>query len=244
MVLRSTKKNIPLYKIIETELLEKINNDVYKVNSSIPTESELAHAYKTSRVTVRQATGNLVAKGILIRIRGSGTFVSRKTRTLERAVKIMGFNEEMREMGRAPSTEILNFEVVPAEKSIAEKLKITEEEPVYIVSRLRRADDKPIVLETSYMSVAKYPDLTYEVMKNSKYDYIEKTRNLEIDYCNQVVVPVIPSPICAQLLEIDDREPILKIMNTTYLKDGDVLDYTELVLNSSLCAYVAVKNRH
>ena len=238
-----SKKNVPLYKIIETELMEKINNNFYKVGSSIPTENQLAQKYDVSRVTVRQATNNLVAQGILIRNRGSGTFVAKKISIVERAVKIVGFKEEMEGMGKKTSTEILTFEITRADESIAQKLKIATGEAVYYIVRLRKADEKPMVLETSYMSVKKYPDLTYEIMMNSKYEYIEIVKNMEIDYCHHVVLPVIPSQVCATLLGLEAKEPVIKVLNTTYFKDGEVLDYTELLFNSAAYKYIAIKTR-
>lgn len=239
----SAKGRMPLYKIIETELLEKIDGDVYKVGSGIPTENELAKLYNTSRVTVRQATNDLVAKGILVRSQGSGTFVAKKPSVLERAIRIVGFREEMERAGRTPSTDILTFEVVTADTDVADKLQIGVGERVYHVVRLRRADGSPMALENSWMSVDKYPDLTWEVLQKSKYDYIEKVRGLAIDFCRHVVLPVLPDPADAELLEVDAREPLLLVRNTTWLKDGSILDYTELLLNSPSYQYIAIKSR-
>ena len=61
------KKRIAQYKQIEHDLLEKINLGYYKKNDLIPTELELSNTYQVSRVTVRKATDNLVAQGLLSR---------------------------------------------------------------------------------------------------------------------------------------------------------------------------------
>lgn len=237
----SAKKS--LYKTIETELLDKINRGYYKIGSPIPTENELALKYNVSRVTVRQATNNLVANGILVRNQGVGTFVSKVTPVVERTVKIMGFREEMESSGKKVNTDVLTFEVIIPDKTIAEKLLLGESEPVYHMVRLRKADNKPMVIETTYMSVSKYPDVNYTTMKGSKYDYIEKSLGLEIDYSHHILIPILANNVIANLFEIEIDSPVIKVLNTTYLKNGDVLDYTELILNSGVYQYVAIKTR-
>ena len=58
---------IPRYKQIENDLIDKINSGVYVTDDLLPTEAELSKEYNVSRVTVRQALGNLTAKGYIYR---------------------------------------------------------------------------------------------------------------------------------------------------------------------------------
>lgn len=68
--------NEPKYLIIKKELLDKIKNNDYALGSKIPSEAELRQQYDVSRHTIRQAIGELVNEGFLIKQQGSGTFVS------------------------------------------------------------------------------------------------------------------------------------------------------------------------
>jgi len=237
------KKKRPLYKQIEMELMEKINSGYYKVGSAVPTEKELAQIYNVSRVTVRQATNNLVAGGILVRNQGSGTFVSSSTPVYERTTRIMGFKEEMEAAGRKPATDIITYEIRTADTAISDILKIDQNARIYYIIRLRKANNLPLMLETTYISVEKYPDITYEIMADSKYDYLEKVKKLEIDYSHHTVLPIMPNQTTAELLQISPDNPVLKVLNTTFLKNGDIFDYTELVLNSERYKYTANKTR-
>ena len=69
---------IPLYHQLSDIILEKIRDGVYTPGTRIPSEHALAKEYGIGRPTARQATDLLVRKGILIRKRGSGTFVQTK----------------------------------------------------------------------------------------------------------------------------------------------------------------------
>ena len=92
------EKRIAQYKQIENDLLQKINLGYYKKDDLIPTEFELSNTYGVSRVTVRKATDNLVARGLLKRVAGVGTFVCHSSVTLNPST-IQGFSETMTNQG-------------------------------------------------------------------------------------------------------------------------------------------------
>ncbi len=60
------------------DILNKIENAVYKPGDMIPTENELTVLYNVSRTTVQKALNILASKGIIYRVAGKGTFVSEK----------------------------------------------------------------------------------------------------------------------------------------------------------------------
>lgn len=76
----------PKYKQLSDLLRQKIENGEYARGEKLDSENELASAFHLSRQTVRQALSVLTNEGILIRQKGSGTFVSppmpRQTRTM------------------------------------------------------------------------------------------------------------------------------------------------------------------
>ena len=197
----------------------------------IPTELELSNTYQVSRVTVRKATDNLVAQGLLTRVAGVGTFVRHPSVTLNPS-SIQGFSEVMQEQGIKVRTEVPTFMVQNAPANIASILGLDTGEPIYFIERIRYADEKIFQFETTYMSTRLYPDMSMQILQHSKYQYIEKTKGLKIAYSNHTVTPLHPSKRIADLFDIPLDTPILRVANTTYLTNGQVMDYTELTLNS------------
>lgn len=61
---------------IYTWLRDQIVDGTLKVGDRIPSEMELCERWQTSRGTVRQALERLILLGIIIKVRGSGSFVS------------------------------------------------------------------------------------------------------------------------------------------------------------------------
>lgn len=64
------------HELLSKWIEENISDNTFSKGTKIPSENELATKFSISRQTVRQAIGNLVSKGILIREQGSGTYVN------------------------------------------------------------------------------------------------------------------------------------------------------------------------
>ena len=225
------EKRIAQYNQIENDLLQKINLGYYKKDDLIPTELELSNTYHVSRVTVRKATDNLVAKGLLTRVAGVGTFVCHPAVTLNPS-SIQGFSEVMADQAISVHTDVPTFTLQSAPANIASILEIEAGEPIYFIERIRYANDEIFQFETTYMSSRLYPDISIQVLKHSKYQYFEKVKGLKIAYSNHTVTPLHPTRRIADLFGITLDTPILRVANTTYLVNGQVMDYTELTLNS------------
>jgi GntR family transcriptional regulator, arabinose operon transcriptional repressor len=71
-----SENDLPKHEILKNWILENIRNGNFNSGSKLPSENELAAKFGYSRQTVRQAIGVLAARDILVRERGSGTFVN------------------------------------------------------------------------------------------------------------------------------------------------------------------------
>lgn len=234
-------KKIAQYKQIENDLLQQINLGYYKKDDMIPTEYELSQAYHVSRVTVRKATDNLVAKGLLSRIPGVGTFVCHPSVTLNPSF-IKGFSATMAEQGIPVHTDIPTFNLQKAPANIAAILNIEQGESIYFIERIRYAGKEILQFESTYMSSRLYPDISIQVLQGSKYSYFEQEKGLKIAYSQHIVTPIHPSQRIAKMFGISPETPILRVANTTYLTNGQVMDYTELTLNSPKYQLTYIKN--
>ncbi len=69
-------KNLMKHRRISQWILNAISTGEYQPGDKLPSEHDLAQQFDASRQTVRHATEELVERGLLIRQRGSGTYVS------------------------------------------------------------------------------------------------------------------------------------------------------------------------
>jgi GntR family transcriptional regulator len=152
------QSKMPLYNLIDQNFRELILSGQLKPGDAIPSEWDLATVYGVSRLTVRHALDNLACQGWLSRRHGVGTFIANPTIT-PIAPSNLSFSEQMRAVGRRPSSRLVSIQVIPAGCEVAGHLRLQESEPVVEITRLRLADDEPILIETSYLSRSRFPGL-------------------------------------------------------------------------------------
>ena len=63
------------YKAVYNWVLENINSGALKVGEKLPSENELSERFGLSRQTVRHAVDILEQQKLVLRVRGSGTYV-------------------------------------------------------------------------------------------------------------------------------------------------------------------------
>ena len=234
--------NKPMYRQIAEALREKINEGELKPGDALPTESSLQEAFNVSRVTVRQALKLLTEEQIVESIQGSGTYV-KEERVNYDIYQLTGFYEKLADRNVDTHSEVSIFEVLKADAKLAEKLNLSHDDKVWHVKRVRFIKQKPVNLEETWMPLALFPDLTWEVMENSKYHYVEQIKKLVIDRSEQELVPIMPSEEAIAALALDPAKPILEKASRGFLKDGRVFEYSRNFFNTDDYKFTLVAKR-
>ncbi|AOT42235.1 GntR family transcriptional regulator [Enterobacter ludwigii] len=236
--------NKPMYRQIADALREKITAGELKPGDALPTESSLQETFSVSRVTVRQALKLLTEEQIIESIQGSGSYV-REERVNYDIYQLTGFYEKLADRNVDTHSDVKTFEVIKADVKLAETLNIRPDDKVWHVKRVRFIKQKPVNLEETWMPLAMFADLTWEVMENSKYHYIEQIKKMVIDRSEQELVPIMPSQEAIDALALDPAKPILEKVSRGFLKDGRVFEYSRNVFNSDDYKFTLVaKRRH
>ena len=152
------KSKLPLYDQIERNLRDLMVNGHLKPGEAMPGEWDLADLYGVSRLTVRRALDELVRQNWLEKKHGVGTFVRQPTMATIAAGKL-SFTEQMRSIGREPSSKFISQNLTSATDKISRALQIQEGDPIIEITRVRLADNVPILLETACLSTVRFPDL-------------------------------------------------------------------------------------
>ncbi|WP_282846044.1 GntR family transcriptional regulator, partial [Escherichia coli] len=141
------------------------------------------------------------------------------------------FNEIAHKSGKEAGSQIMKFEVQDASPPIATELNLVTGEQVYYIKRLRFIEDNAAQLEETWMSVARFPDLTVAHMQKSKFSYIENECGIKIIGTFETFSPTFPTPEIASILRISPRDPILKIQTQAVDSNSIPLDYSLLYSN-------------
>ncbi|NJP36680.1 UTRA domain-containing protein [Alkalicoccus luteus] len=232
----------PLYKQIAARMKEEITKGIWKQGNAIPTEAKLSERFSASRVTIRQAIKQLVQEELLYKVQGSGTYVT-ENKFEHNIYALQGFTEEMEALNKTTCNKVLQFSVIEPDNRIRQILGLEEGEQVYYIRRQRWVDDKPLVVEDTYMPLSLFPDLSYETMKGSKYAYVEQVKKLRIKESFQEVIPILPDQSIRELLLMKEDIPIIKVHLFSRLYDETVFEYTEIYFKSDEYKFTIMAGR-
>ena len=174
---------------------------------AIPSERELMTTYNVSRATVRRAIESLVADGLLHRIHGKGTFVSRPR--LESRLHLASFSEDMRRRGLTPSTVLLGIEPDAPPAEVRNALGLDDHALAWRLDRVRLADGQPIALENGWYPQSLLPDLDRQNLSGSLYQVFKDGYGLGIDAAEQTLWGETADATTARRLDAPLHTPLL-----------------------------------
>ncbi len=226
----SPQSALPLYYQIKQNLLELVESSRFTAGDLLPAESEMGEYYGVSRLTVRQAVGELVRDGVLVRERGRGTFVARP-KTTHIMVRTSGFSERIKELGQTPSSKVLSCEVIPAIASVAENLHIAEGSPVYKLVRLRSVDGEPQLIETTHLPQAMFPNMeAVDFSQVSLYSTLAQRFDCLVTAADEVFEPVLVTSYEADLLGVKAKSAALLLEIIAYDQFGNRVEYNKSII--------------
>jgi GntR family transcriptional regulator len=216
---------IPLYSKLMDILINEIEN-IMQENEKMLSEREICKKYDVSRTTVRQTFKELEREGYIRIEHGKGAFVASKKYN-QNLHGFYSFTEEMKKLGKEPSSRVIKFEITTANNDIVKKMKLEKEDLVYKFTRLRLADDKPMLIETTYVPYDMFPGITKDDLnKKSLYDIFRDSFNTVIEYAEEVYIPVLTNEDEAGRLNISLGSPSLKISRFAYNISDKIIEYT------------------
>jgi len=227
--------SIPLVYQLGEAIRDKIVRGEYDPGQPIPTEEQLQKLYGVSRITVRLALAKLVNEGYIRRQQGKGTYVNPrglvtkgKPKPLSRDMfGVKSTTKIIQSAGMKVRTEVLRFVREIPSKEVAERLGISEKDSVVHFERLRYADDKPLVLEKSWIPAAQCPDLKREDIKGSLYLVLFKKYHHHVAGAHQSLRAILASELDARVLNLQIGAPVMLVDGVTYLEDGRAIEVEE-----------------
>lgn len=167
------QSRMPLYFQLKEQIKQKIKEGHYKEGDLIPSEREFSDRYSLSSTTIRRALNDLVQENYLERKAGKGTFVHLKKvpRDLR---KVLGFTQNMLQMGLTPSTQLISKKIQPASGFVVQSLGLPKDAMIARLERLRLADGEPMMFETRYLRMDLFPGILNQDLSGSLWQVFER----------------------------------------------------------------------
>lgn len=218
--------SIPKYQQIKQNLLYEINNGKFLPGDKFYSEAELKRKYNVSGITAIKALQCLTNEGYLVRYQGKGTYVSKARRG-----KIVKLSDIEKYKDAAERTEVLEIRRM-RDQRIAAQLKLGPDEEFYHIKRLRLVDDKPIIVQNSYVisEFIREEDVEDKEKFTSIYGKLREDFGIDLYQADskEITEIVFPTPgEEGKLLGLSGGEPSAFTRRYTYLFDGRTIEYIE-----------------
>jgi len=219
---------VPLYCQLKNIILEKIETNEYKEDSKIPSEQDLCEEYSISRPTVRQAINELTNNGQLYKLKGKGTFVS-KRKSIIHIKDYSGFTDSILDSMDPDKKDVLSVSTITSDDCVRlrEVFNIkTERHEFTKIVYVNKRNDEIFSVNTSYIPVSLFPDIaediankkpSYEILRG-KYPLVpcSSKSTLEVIYTDQVD---------AGLLHVQPGQALIEISNVLFSKSGQAVEF-------------------
>jgi len=212
-----------MYFRIEQAILEQIQQGLLKPGQQLPTETELAQQYQVSRITAKRALDELVHQGRAFRQQGRGTFVAQ---TRIRDISGFGsFSEDIKARGLKPSSTVLQFKEIEPDSETSKRLNLSKGEHVYMLKRLRLANNEPLAVETAHLPCRLYEGITDEDLNTqSLYTVLKEKYNIVPTWADAEIEARAATKEEAQLLKLKVGKPVLSARRVTFSANYDVIE--------------------
>ena len=219
---------VPLYSQVRERLRERILDGTYAANARLPSESEIGALLKVSRITVRQALGDLQKEGVIFTVPGKGTFVA-GGRPSQDLTRLEGFGEAMSRKGHRIVNRVAKHALVEATPEVAARLGRLPGAPVTEIHRVRYLDQAPVSFEITFL-----PPSVGERLRDENLAERDIFLILEVDYgialghADIQIGALNADAAMAANLGVAPGAALLRIERLTFTREGEPIDFEYL----------------
>jgi len=217
-----------LYARIREELRERIVSGAWQPNDPLPSERDLMAQYGVSRITVRQALGDLQKESLIFKLAGKGAYVS-QTRPFQELGRLQGFAEAMEARGHETYNRVLSIEHGVASDLVASRLGLSVGAPITELKRVRYLDRQPVSLDITWVPRTLGQRLEREDLASRDiFLIIENDCGTPLGHADLVIDAGLADAALATQLDTDAGAPVLRIERLTHDAAGQPIDYEHL----------------
>jgi len=221
-------ENRPLYLQARDTLMRQIAEGTLQPGDFLPSEQQLAATLGISVGTVRKATEELVAQGILDRQHGRGTQIVPHTSDRSR-FRFFRFIHPDGRQARL-TARLLTRKIQNPNREEQHRLALDKNDQVIIITRIRSENGVPLVFERICIPASRFEKLSIE----SDRDMIEEIYVLYQKQCgemvrateDQVTIDLVPAAVGKEL-NVAAGSPVLLVKRAAMSLSSEPIEFRQ-----------------
>ena len=206
------------YSLVKQHLRDALAQGRFPPGTLMPSETELVAQFGVSRMTVNRALRELQSEGLIVRVKGVGTFAAQLHR-VSSTLRIRDLHEEIHERGHQHSARVVRLGAEPATPALAGQLGLEPGATVFHCVIVHSEDGVPLQCEDRYVNPACAPDfLSVDFTLTTPTHYLfEVTALWRAQFSIEAALPTTEE---AALLGIGAGDPCLIVVRRTFTTDA------------------------
>jgi GntR family transcriptional regulator len=212
----------PIYEQLKLILRDQILLGKFPVGTQLPTEQEFCEMYQVSRITVSRALNDLAREGLVDRLQGKCSIVSRK-RIQSQLNHVTGFSGHLKKENIAIRSRILAVEELALSPSLANtfRLPMDSDCKFMLFRRLRFVNGVPAVVMNT----------TVRAEVGQRYEEILQRPVVRNE---ATLIPTLATSEICSLLHVEPNSPHFSYHSISFV-EGDVpVEYVEAIYRGDM----------
>lgn len=197
----------PIYLQLRDRLIERIASGDWKPGNALPSELDLAREFQVAPGTMRKALDLMEAMRLLTRHQGRGTFVNDQANLtlLRRYQKLRKDNRVITD----DTVEIVSISEAAAGELQCAKLKLSQDDQVIRVCRVRRAAGDVYAVEELWLVKALFPHLMTDQHLATGIARLAASCGMLLGVAQERVTVAQAPSFAAAMLDVPTASPVL-----------------------------------
>jgi GntR family transcriptional regulator len=229
--------SLPRFREIEQVLRQRIIDNLWTPGVKLPSEAELTAEFAVSRITVRQALAGLHAQGLIEKVNGKGSFVTRPPVNVDLG-RLAGFYESGRARGKVAHGKLTSTRLIAPPGYVREALGLAEDEKVLCFTTVRLWDETPMAV---YRVMGREPLMRRleqeDLETNDVMSLLEARLGYRLARSENEASAVSASAELARRLDVPEGAPLLRIRAVPHDIKGEALCFGELIYAAHRYSY-------
>lgn len=205
----------PLYEIVKRHITDGIVSGAFLPGAKLPSENELVRALGVSRMTVNRALRELTRDGVIYRLQGVGSFVSKAGPNTSLS-EVRDIRDIIADRGGAYSCRVLSKQTIPLDQTHTDLFVMEPGQPIANLVLVHFENDVPLQLEQRFVREDFAPDLLDQDFEaESLFDYLQAIA--PISELEHVVEATLPDELECEQLQLGAGQPVLRIRRRTWV---------------------------
>jgi GntR family transcriptional regulator len=224
----------PLYE----QVLERVRSAIVEGRLApgrrLPAGEVMCGIFGVSMNVVLHAMGALAVEGLVRRRQGQGTFVAKPKTVQAPAAPLAGVDTSLHARAAEMETVPLGCTFGVASEDVCKTLGVTPPLATVQITRLRLSEGAPRVLVSSHLPYTLGEFLLTADLAAAPLATLLKERGYAIARGRKALRAVAATPFEGRPLKVKSGAPLLLVESTTYLEDGQALEYSEAYWRTDL----------